>query len=169
MPPNLLCLQDAECLQPPRRSRYNLRENPALTLSELNCYGAQSMLRRLPRYLLLLLAILALGFFFYKFRNSISLEGFHWGMVGQSLREARISLLLLAVAAIYVCYAIRALRWMRFSRMLGATHFGNVYGATLMGFTVHVSDGSARRADSSCVDRQEGFALHAGNVRRVRP
>ena len=133
--PQSVCLQDAECLQPPRRSRYNLRENPALTLSELNCYGAQSMLRRLPRYLLLLLAVLALGFFFYKFRNSISLEGFHWGMVGQSLREARISLLLLAVAAIYVCYAIRALRWMRFSRMLGATHFGNVYGATLMGFT----------------------------------
>jgi glycosyltransferase 2 family protein len=108
--------------------------NPALTLSEPTCYGAQSMLRRLRRYLLLLLAVLALGFFFYKFRNSISLEGFHWGMVGQSLREARISLLLLAVAAIYVCYAIRALRWMRFSRTLGHSNFAKVYSATLMGF-----------------------------------
>jgi uncharacterized protein (TIRG00374 family) len=92
------------------------------------------MLRRLRRYLLLLLAVLALGVFLYRFRNSIALEGFHWAMVGQSLREARISLLLLAVATIYFCHAIRALRWMRFSRTLGAAHFGNVYGATLMGF-----------------------------------
>ena len=93
------------------------------------------MLRRSRRYLLLLLAVLALGGFLYRFRNSITLEGFHWAMVGQSIREARISLLLLSIAAIYACHAIRALRWVRFSRTLGAAHFGNVYGATLMGFT----------------------------------
>jgi uncharacterized protein (TIRG00374 family) len=92
------------------------------------------MLRRSRRYLLLLLAVLALGVFLYRFRNSITLEGFHWSMVGQSIREARISLLLLSIATIYLCHAIRSLRWMRFSRTLGATHFGNVYGATLMGF-----------------------------------
>jgi hypothetical protein len=55
-------------------------------------------------------------------------------MVVESLHHARISLLLLGVVAIYVCFAIRALRWMRFSRRLGESHFGNVYGATLMGF-----------------------------------
>jgi uncharacterized protein (TIRG00374 family) len=107
----------------------------ALTPLEPNCYGSQSMLRRSRRYLLLLLAVLALGVFLYRFRNSITLEGFHWSMVGQSIREARISLLLLSIATIYLCHAIRSLRWMRFSRTLGATHFGNVYGATLMGFT----------------------------------
>ncbi|MGB0037036.1 MAG: lysylphosphatidylglycerol synthase transmembrane domain-containing protein [Candidatus Acidiferrales bacterium] len=92
------------------------------------------MHQRFRRYLLLLLAVLALAFFSYKFRNSITLEGFHWAMVAQSLREARLSLLLLSVVAIYACYAIRALRWMRFSRTLGQPNFWNVYSATLMGF-----------------------------------
>jgi glycosyltransferase 2 family protein len=108
---------------------------PALTLSEACCYGAKSMLRTSRRIFLLLLALVALGGLVYKFRNSITLEGFQWSTVGQSLRDARVSLLVLTVVTIYVCFAIRALRWMRFSRTLGVTHFGNVYGATLMGFT----------------------------------
>ena len=108
---------------------------PALTLSEACCYGAKSMHRTSRRVLQLLLALVALGGLAYKFRNSITLEGFQWSTVVQSLRDARISLLLLTVATIYVCFAIRALRWMRFSRTLGTTHFGRVYGATLMGFT----------------------------------
>lgn len=92
------------------------------------------MLRKSRRYLLILLAVLAAGYLFYKFRNSISLEGFRWAMVGESLRQARISLLVLSFVAIYACYAIRSLRWMRFCRALGPTHFWNVYSATLMGF-----------------------------------
>jgi glycosyltransferase 2 family protein len=92
------------------------------------------MLRTSRKYLLFLLAFLAVGYLVYKFRHAITLEGFRWAMVVESLRHARISLLLLGVAAIYVCFAIRALRWMRLSRPLGRTHFGNVYGATLMGF-----------------------------------
>jgi glycosyltransferase 2 family protein len=93
------------------------------------------MLRNSRRYLLLLLAILALGYFLYRFRDSITLQGFRWGMVVDSIRQARISLLLLSLAAIYVCYALRALRWMRFCRWLGPTRFWDVYGATLAGFT----------------------------------
>ena len=108
---------------------------PALTLLEACCYGAKSMLRTSRRIFFLLLALVALGGLFYKFRNSITLEGFQWSTVGQSLRDARLSFLVLTVATIYVCFAIRAVRWMRFSRTLGVTHFGNVYSATLMGFT----------------------------------
>ena len=93
------------------------------------------MLRNSRRYLFLVLALLALAFLLYKFRNAISLEGFRWGMVAASLRQARLSLLLLSLAAIYVCYALRAMRWVRFCRSLGEAHFGNVYSATLMGFT----------------------------------
>jgi uncharacterized protein (TIRG00374 family) len=93
------------------------------------------MHRTSRRVLLLLVALVALGGLAYKFRNSITLEGFQWSTVVQSLRDARISLLLLTVATIYVCFAIRAVRWMRFSRTLGTTHFGDVYSATLMGFT----------------------------------
>jgi len=93
------------------------------------------MLRNSRRYVFLLLAFLALAFLLYKFRNAISLEGFRWGLVAASLHHARLSLLLLSLLTIYVCYAIRALRWVRFCRGLGEAHFGNVYSATLMGFT----------------------------------
>jgi uncharacterized protein (TIRG00374 family) len=92
------------------------------------------MSRTLRRYLLLLLAICVIGYFLYRSRNSVTLKVFRWSMVAQSLSGARISLLLLALAAIYVCYAIRALRWMQFSRTLGKLHFWNVYSAQLMGF-----------------------------------
>lgn len=93
------------------------------------------MLRQSRKFLLLLLGVLALGYFLYKFRNSIALKGFRWSMVVESLHHAQLSLLLLSIIAIYGCFAIRALRWMRFSRALGKTRFWNVYSATLMGFT----------------------------------
>jgi uncharacterized protein (TIRG00374 family) len=87
------------------------------------------------RYLLLVLAVAALGYFFYKFRNSITLEGFRWGMVGESLRHANLFLLLLGILTTYFCFALRALRWMRFSHSFGAMRFWSAYPATLMGFT----------------------------------
>ena len=87
------------------------------------------MPRNLRRILLLLVAVVVLGGLGYKFRNSITLQGFQWSMVGDSLRDARISLLLLSVVAIYACFAIRALRWMRFSRWLGPSKFGGTYAA----------------------------------------
>jgi len=93
------------------------------------------MARNSRRYLLLLLVVVVLGYFLYRFRGSITLEGFRWQMVGDSLRHARISLLLLSLVAIYGCYALRALRWVRFCRWLGETRLWSVYGATLSGFT----------------------------------
>lgn len=93
------------------------------------------MLRKSRKYLALLLALLALGFFLYKFRNAIALHGFRWATVGASLRHASYPLLFLSLATFYACYAIRSLRWMRFSRALGATRLGNVFNATLMGFS----------------------------------
>jgi glycosyltransferase 2 family protein len=93
------------------------------------------MLRNSRRLFSLLLAAVALSYLVYKFRNSIALEGFHWSTVGESLRNARLSLLAFSVVAIYGCFAIRALRWMRFSRALGRSTFWNVYSATLMGFS----------------------------------
>ncbi|HEX4003796.1 MAG TPA: lysylphosphatidylglycerol synthase transmembrane domain-containing protein [Candidatus Acidoferrales bacterium] len=92
-------------------------------------------MKKSRRYLLLLVALAAVGYFFYKFRNAITLEGFRWGMVGASLRNSRVSFLVLGVVVIYVCFAIRSLRWMRFCRWLGPTKFWSVYSATLTGFT----------------------------------
>ena len=82
------------------------------------------MLRKSRKYLVLLLALLALGFFLYKFRNSIALHGFQWHTVGESIGHARWELLFLSLVIFYVCYAIRALRWVRFSRSIGAMRFG---------------------------------------------
>jgi glycosyltransferase 2 family protein len=93
------------------------------------------MLRKTRKYLVLLLALLAVGFFLYKFRNSISLQGFSWATVGASLKHASYPLLFLSLLTFYACYAVRSLRWMRFSRALGETRFGNVFSATLMGFS----------------------------------
>ena len=91
-------------------------------------------MKKSRRYLLLLVALAAFGYFAYKFRNAITLEGFRWGMVAASLRHSRVSFLLLGIIIIYVCFAVRALRWMRFCRWLGPSKFWNVYNATLMGF-----------------------------------
>ena len=93
------------------------------------------MLRQSRKSLLLVIGVAALAFFFYKFGNSITLEGFRWSELGASLRRANLGLLLLSIVAIFVCYAIRALRWMRFARALGPSHFWSVYSATLMGFS----------------------------------
>ncbi len=101
------------------------------------------MLRNSRRYVVLLLVLAVLGFFLYRFRGSITLAGFRWSMVGSSLRQARISLLLLSLVAIYACYAIRALRWMHFCKWLGQTRFLSVYGATLAGFACTVLLGRA--------------------------
>ena len=92
-------------------------------------------MKKSRRYLLLVVALAALGYFFYKFRNAITLEGFRWGMVTASLRHSRVSFLLLGVVVIYICFAIRALRWIRFCKWLGPAKFWNVYSTTLMGFT----------------------------------
>jgi uncharacterized protein (TIRG00374 family) len=92
-------------------------------------------MRASRKYLLLLIGVVALAFFLYKFRNSITLEGFRWSQLGASLRDANLGLLLVSIIAIFLCYAIRALRWMRFSQALGPSKFWSVYSATLMGFS----------------------------------
>jgi uncharacterized protein (TIRG00374 family) len=92
------------------------------------------MHRTSRRVVILVVAVAALGYFVYKFRNSITLEGFHWSTVGQSLREANLGLLLLALVTIYGCFAIRAVRWNWLARSFGPATFGATYSATLSGF-----------------------------------
>ncbi|MGH9746622.1 MAG: lysylphosphatidylglycerol synthase transmembrane domain-containing protein [Candidatus Acidiferrales bacterium] len=86
------------------------------------------------KYFLLVVAVAVAGFIFFEFRHSSAMKRFDWGAVAASLRHANLALLLLSLVAIYVCYAIRALRWMQFSRTLGRTNFWNMFSATIMGF-----------------------------------
>lgn len=93
-------------------------------------------MRRSVRKTLWLIVALAIAVgLLYRFRGAIMLGGFNWHKLGVALGNANIPLLLLAVASIYVSYALRSLRWVRFSRYMGRPTFGNVYSATIMGFT----------------------------------
>lgn len=128
-----------------------------MTGCEASCYVAMPMRKSLRRYLILLAGLLALGFFLYKFRNSIAIQGFHWSAVGESLRHARIELLVLSVITIYACFAVRSLRWMRFSRSLGPSFAGeqNVNSSAVEGDGTEVAEGSGGSA---------GFGRHFWNV-----
>lgn len=71
----------------------------------------------------------------YQSRYKIHIADFTWSRFVDSVSRADGWLLLLSVVAIYGCYALRALRWQRFSRHIGVAKFGSTYSATLMGFT----------------------------------
>ncbi len=92
------------------------------------------MKRNVRNLLLLLVTVGVLGVLLYHSRGTFAKEGFSWSSLERSLQQARIGLILLAALAIYVCYAIRAQRWVAFSRYLGKAHFWHVYESTLMGF-----------------------------------
>src|SRR3984957_19963232 len=100
------------------------------------------MHRTSRRVVILVVAVAALGYFVYKFRNSITLEGFHWSTVGQSLHQANLGLLLLALVTIYGCFAIRAVRWNWLSRSFGPATFRATYSPPWTGLpAVVLADG----------------------------
>lgn len=86
------------------------------------------------KLLLVIVGLAVLLFLVFHFRHMASRHNFSAEKLLDALREANPWYLLLSLAAIYVCYAIRALRWVRFSRYLGPSSFRSVYGLTLAGF-----------------------------------
>ncbi|MBI3670567.1 MAG: flippase-like domain-containing protein [Acidobacteria bacterium] len=89
----------------------------------------------LRKFIYVLLVLLILGALFYRARGVIHLEGFSWERLSHTMRQARGGPLLVSLVAIYVGYALRALRWVRFCRYLGRPSFGSVYRSTIIGFT----------------------------------
>lgn len=88
-------------------------------------------LRRVGYGLLIVAILIAVA---YQSRHKLHLGDFTWRKFVLSVSQANVWLLLLAVVAIYGCYAIRALRWQRFCRYLGPTRFIYVFAGTVMGF-----------------------------------
>lgn len=86
------------------------------------------------RTIWLLVGLLIIVALLYRFRGAAMLGGFNWQKLGEALASANIPLLILATASIYVSYAVRALRWVGFSRYMGRPRFRNVLNATIMGF-----------------------------------
>ncbi len=86
------------------------------------------------KLLILLAALLAVGFAIYRFGGTLHGASFSGAKLWFALRNANPYLLLISVVAIYVCYAIRALRWGVFQQNLGASNFWPILGMTLAGF-----------------------------------
>ena len=86
----------------------------------------------------LLVAIIGLGvlgFVAYRARSLFHFGDFSGAKLLHSLHDANLFLLVLSVVAIYGCYALRSLRWKVFQQNLGPSHFWNIYGMTLAGFS----------------------------------
>ncbi len=101
------------------------------------------MNRPARKILILLLALVIIGALLYAARGRVRIPGFSWDRLGDALRGARLDLLLLSLVAIYVCYWIRGLRWVRLSHNLGPAGVWSVFEATLMGFVAIVLLGRA--------------------------
>jgi glycosyltransferase 2 family protein len=83
------------------------------------------MHRHLRTILVIALAVVLFGWF---------LRGADLAGVWAELTRGRIDLLVLAVAATMLTYALRALRWQYLLAGLGPTRFGNAFRATVIGF-----------------------------------
>jgi uncharacterized protein (TIRG00374 family) len=87
------------------------------------------------KLLIVLLGLLVLGLVIYFSRGIIHLQGFSGAKLLHAVRNANPYLLILSIAAIYCCYALRALRWKVFQGNLGPSSFWPIYSMTLAGFS----------------------------------
>jgi glycosyltransferase 2 family protein len=119
-------------------------------------------MRRYRKLLFLLVALCLVGLFLYKFKDSIDIGGFHWATVSESLRQARVSLLILGVVVTYCCFALRSLRWIRFSRSLGGLKFWDVFSATVSGFAcVFLLGRAGEPVRPVLISRKSGISMPA--------
>jgi glycosyltransferase 2 family protein len=94
-----------------------------------------SMQRTLKKSLWLIAALMVIAVLLYRERGAVMMAGFSWQRLGAALENVNFTMLALALATIFVSYALRAARWKGFSRYMGRPRFWNVYSATVMGFT----------------------------------
>jgi glycosyltransferase 2 family protein len=93
------------------------------------------MSSRSRKWLLLALGVLVVAFLLYHSRGALNLGQFSGGKFWESLRSANYLYLFLSVVTIYVCYAVRALRWEKFQAHVGQARFWNIYCMNLAGFS----------------------------------
>jgi uncharacterized protein (TIRG00374 family) len=79
-------------------------------------------------------ALVILCFFIYRSRGMLHLGDFSGEKLWTEIRGANRLDILLSLALIYACYALRALRWQIFQRNLGKAEFWAIYRMTLAGF-----------------------------------
>ena len=83
---------------------------------------------------MVVLGLLALGIVAYQASSLLHLASFSGSRLLYALRDANPYYIILALAAIYLCYGIRSLRWRVFQRNIGNANFWKIYKLTLAGF-----------------------------------
>jgi glycosyltransferase 2 family protein len=86
------------------------------------------------KWLFALLAAVLVAIIAYQARRFFGSGQFSGAKLWSAVRGADPALLILSVFAIYVCYALRALRWRVLQQNLGPSHFWQIYSLTLAGF-----------------------------------
>jgi hypothetical protein len=86
------------------------------------------------KLLVVLAALLLLGFVVYRSSGMLHLGDFSGKKLLHAVRNANPFLLLLSIAAIYACYFLRSLRWQVFQQNLGPSRITTIYAMTLAGF-----------------------------------
>src|SRR5215475_16159712 len=79
-------------------------------------------------------ALVLLGYLLYRSRDLLHLGNFSGDKLWASIRGANLLYILLGIVLIYVCFALRSLRWQIFQRNLGQAEFWPIYRITLAGF-----------------------------------
>ena len=90
---------------------------------------------RSKKWLLVVAALLLLGYLVYRSDGSLGLSGFSGAKLWLAIKGANPFWLIAAVLVIYGCYAVRSLRWEVFQKNLGHAKFWEIYSSTLAGFS----------------------------------
>jgi len=118
------------------------------------------MPKRAQRILLLLLALALIGLLLFKSSGFLASADFSWQKLWAAVRGADPLLLGLGVIGIYVCYAIRSLRWQVFQRNLGAGHFWTIFKLNLAGFaTIFVLGRAGEPVRPVLLAKKEGLPV----------
>ena len=86
------------------------------------------------RLLVVLAGLILAAFVVYQSAGFIHSANFSGQKLLHAVAGANLYLLLWSVVVIYVCYAVRALRWQLFQGNLGSSRFWIIYKMTLAGF-----------------------------------
>ncbi|SRR6266446_2543666 len=87
------------------------------------------------KLLVVLIGLLVLGFVVYRSSGMLRHSEFSGAEMLRAVRSANPYYLILSLITIYVCYALRSLRWKVFQQNLGPSSFWNIYKMTLAGFS----------------------------------
>jgi hypothetical protein len=87
------------------------------------------------KILVVVIGLAVLGFVIYRSSGFINLADFSGPKLWLAVRGANFYYLGLSLVGIYLCYALRALRWQVFQTNLGPSNFWTIYKLTLAGFS----------------------------------